>query len=135
MREAEASAVSEANAPRMATADGREPKEGQRRREANAPTGGREPKEGGTERRRQPQTRLRQPQVALVFERDAGEPRGRLRVVPTEFGAAVDTPGVTFDAACASRDGRIFLAGSDGFVHEFDYAARGAGITPSVAWS
>ncbi|KAH8047735.1 hypothetical protein JL720_16011 [Aureococcus anophagefferens] len=50
---------------------------------------------------------------------------GRLRVLPTEFGATTaDLDGATFAGAAASRDGRVFFAASDGFVHEFEYAAR-----------
>ncbi|KAH8054728.1 hypothetical protein JL722_8675 [Aureococcus anophagefferens] len=66
--------------------------------------------------------------LALVFEPDANQPpgaRGRLRVLPTEFGATTaDLDGATFAGAAASRDGRVFFAASDGFVHEFEYAAR-----------
>ena len=66
--------------------------------------------------------------LALVFEPDPNQPpgaRGRLRVLPTEFGATTaDLDGATFAGAAASRDGRVFFAASDGFVHEFEYAAR-----------
>ena len=59
--------------------------------------------------------------VALVFEKVESEPRGRLRVVPTEFSASNET---TFTASASTRDGRLFFAGSDGFVHELQYASR-----------
>ena len=77
--------------------------------------------------------------LAVVFEADGpgGAPRttsrGRLRLLPTEFGAATeDLDGSTLCGAAASRDGRVFFAGSDGFVHEFDYASR-EGVLGRVA--
>ena len=59
--------------------------------------------------------------VALVFEKSHAEPRGRLRVVPTDFSAQIETK---FTAASSTRDGRLFFAGGDGFVHELEYASR-----------
>ena len=45
----------------------------------------------------------------------------KTRVVPTEFSASNET---TFTASASTRDGRLFFAGSDGFVHAACSAAR-----------
>ena len=59
--------------------------------------------------------------VALVFEKVSPNREADLRVVPTEFSASNET---TFTASASTRDGRLFFAGSDGFVHELQYASR-----------
>jgi hypothetical protein len=59
--------------------------------------------------------------LALVFEDDAANAAGTLRVLPTDFGAETDDE---YAVAAATRDGRVFFGGRDGFVHEFEYAHR-----------
>ncbi|KAJ1459260.1 Nup133 N terminal like-domain-containing protein [Pelagophyceae sp. CCMP2097] len=59
--------------------------------------------------------------LALIFEDDAANAAGTLRVLPTEFGAETDDE---YSVAAATRDGRVFFGGRDGFVHEFEYANR-----------
>lgn len=53
--------------------------------------------------------------LALVFH------DGILRLLPTELGATIPD-NVSLIASVAGADGRVFLAGSDGYVYEFDYA-------------
>lgn len=53
--------------------------------------------------------------LALVFH------DGILRLLPTELGATIPD-NVLLTASVAGADGRVFFAGSDGYVYEFDYA-------------